>query len=303
LQEAAKFVRDFKSLAKEADESLDKQNSLELKIERLLKESVSHDIMSIMQNGFVDVPSDLQTELDHTKEKLELCITKKEKEYVVLWNNCHLKTTYKNLFDSITSNRAHAKLYDLIYENAQLSAWVFENTSESMKNTSGTSVTPHVDKPKLGAVTPHSKKLHASIPSHSVPQPREFNVIKHRNRHVIAKENVSSNTVTASSTWLVHTARTRRPQPKGNTRNARVPSASKSSKVKKNVTVEDHRMTLSLSKNQKSMSSECNNIKLAIQNDKSEIFYDTCKQCLVTTNHDACLPSSMNALNSRANNM
>nr|GEZ31516.1 hypothetical protein [Tanacetum cinerariifolium] len=33
LQEAAKFVRDFKSLVKEADESLDKQKSLELKIE------------------------------------------------------------------------------------------------------------------------------------------------------------------------------------------------------------------------------------------------------------------------------
>nr|GEV90571.1 hypothetical protein [Tanacetum cinerariifolium] len=59
LQEAAKFVRDFKSLAKEADESLDKQKSLELKIERLLKASVYHDIMSIVQNSFVDVPSDL----------------------------------------------------------------------------------------------------------------------------------------------------------------------------------------------------------------------------------------------------
>nr|GEX93767.1 retrovirus-related Pol polyprotein from transposon TNT 1-94 [Tanacetum cinerariifolium] len=45
LQEATKFVRDFKSLAKEADESLDKQKSLELKIERLLKASVSHDII------------------------------------------------------------------------------------------------------------------------------------------------------------------------------------------------------------------------------------------------------------------
>nr|GEV04328.1 hypothetical protein [Tanacetum cinerariifolium] len=59
LQEAAKFVRDFKSLAKEVDESLDKQKSLELKIERLLKASVSQDIMSIVQNGFVDAPSDL----------------------------------------------------------------------------------------------------------------------------------------------------------------------------------------------------------------------------------------------------
>nr|GFA37869.1 hypothetical protein [Tanacetum cinerariifolium] len=71
------------SLAKEADESLDKQKSLELEIERLLKASVSHDIMSIVQNGFVDVPSDLQTELDCTKEKLKHCIIKKEKEYVV----------------------------------------------------------------------------------------------------------------------------------------------------------------------------------------------------------------------------
>nr|GEY97135.1 hypothetical protein [Tanacetum cinerariifolium] len=83
--------------------------------------------------------------------------------------------------DSITSNWAHAKLHNLVYENAQLRARVFENTSESMNNTSGMSVTPHVDKPKLSAVTPHSKKLHASIPSHFVPQPREFNVVKHRN--------------------------------------------------------------------------------------------------------------------------
>nr|GFD26073.1 hypothetical protein [Tanacetum cinerariifolium] len=126
-----------------------------------------------------------------------------------------------------------------------------------MDNTSGTSVTPHVNKPKLSAVTPHFKKLHASMPSHSVPQPREFNFMKHKNviapgmfkinPYQTSRENVSSNTVTASSIGLVHTARTRRPEPKGNTRNARVPSASESSEVKKNVTIEDHRRTLLLS--------------------------------------------------------
>nr|GEU53504.1 hypothetical protein [Tanacetum cinerariifolium] len=382
------FVRDFKSLAKEADESLDKQKSLELEIERLLKVSVSHDIMSVVQNSLVDVPFDLRTKLDRTKEKLKLCIIKKEKEYVVLWNNwytkceeykydkisydktyndmqqkverlqaqlrdlkgkssntpsvsntfdplnqkleskivelefqvvnyereiSHPKTTYKNLFDSIKSNRAHAKLHDLIFENAKLRAWLFENTSESMKNISGTSVTPHVDKPKLSVVTPLSKKLHVSMPSHSVPQPREFNVVKHRN--VIAsgmfkinpsqtpRENVNSDTATASSIGLVHTTRTRRPQLKGKTRNARIPSASKSSEVKKNVTVEEHRRTLLLSKNRKTMSSECNNIKLVIRNDKSKIVCDTCKQCLVTANHDACLTPSVNVLNSRANKL
>nr|GEV10219.1 uncharacterized mitochondrial protein AtMg00810-like [Tanacetum cinerariifolium] len=189
LQEAAKFIRDFKSLVKETDESLDKQKSLELEIKRLLKSSVSHDVMSVVQNGFFDVPSDLQTELDRTKEKLELCIIKRKKN---------------TLFFGII----------------------------------GTSVTPHVDKPKLIDVTPHSKKLHASIPSHSVPQPREFNVMKHCNviapkmfkinlpqtsrvdmvphkqssaiirtnpitnfqRHVTVKENVSSDTVNAYST-------------------------------------------------------------------------------------------------------
>nr|GFA65542.1 putative ribonuclease H-like domain-containing protein [Tanacetum cinerariifolium] len=109
--------------------------------------------------------------------------------------------------------------------------------------------------------------------------------------------------VTASSTGLVHTARTKRPQPKGNTRNDRIPSASKSSEVKKNVIVEDHRRTLLLSKNKKSMSSECNNIKLAIRNENFEIVCDTCKQCLVTANHDTCFPSSVNVLNSHANNL
>nr|GEV30084.1 hypothetical protein [Tanacetum cinerariifolium] len=325
-----------KFLNKEADESLDKQKSLELEIERLLKASVSHDIMSIVQNGFVDIPSDLRTELDEKKiVELEFQVV----NYVREIN--HLKTTYKNLFDSIKSNRAHAKLHDFIFENTKLRARLFKNTSESMKNTSGTSVTPHVDKPKLSDVTPHSKNLHASTQSHFVPQPSEFNVVRHRNviapgmfkinpsqthrvdlmpnkqssasirtnpitnsqRHVIVKENVSSNMATASSTELVHTARTRRPQPKGNTRNAKVPSASKSSEVKKIVTVEDHRRTLLLSINWKTMSSECNNIKLAIRNDKSKIVFDTCKQCLVTANHDACLTPSVNVLNSHENKL
>nr|GEX09808.1 hypothetical protein [Tanacetum cinerariifolium] len=156
-----------------------------------------------------------------------------------------------------------------------------------MVNYEGTSVTPQVDKPKLIAVTPYLKKLHALIPSHSVPQPREFNVVKHSN--VIApgmfkidpsqtsRENVSSDVVNSSSIGLVHTTRTRRPQPKGNIRNDRVLSASKSGEAKKNVIVEDHLRNLSLSKNQKTMSSE--------------------------PNHDACLLSFVNALNSRANNM
>nr|GEW78539.1 retrovirus-related Pol polyprotein from transposon TNT 1-94 [Tanacetum cinerariifolium] len=47
LKEAAKFVGDFKSLAKEADESLAKHKALELEIKRLLRAVFCHDIMSV----------------------------------------------------------------------------------------------------------------------------------------------------------------------------------------------------------------------------------------------------------------
>ncbi|GKB94036.1 hypothetical protein Tco_0980173, partial [Tanacetum coccineum] len=87
VKEAAKFVRDFKSLAKEAGDSLDKIKALKFEIERLLRAVFSQDIIDIMQNNSVVNTSDLQTELDCTKEKLETCVIKKDKEYYVLWND------------------------------------------------------------------------------------------------------------------------------------------------------------------------------------------------------------------------
>nr|GFC53745.1 hypothetical protein [Tanacetum cinerariifolium] len=78
LKEVAKFVGDFKSLAKEADSSLAKPKHLELEIKRLLKAVVSQDIISVVQNASVVDSSDLQTELKRTKERFEKCIIKKE---------------------------------------------------------------------------------------------------------------------------------------------------------------------------------------------------------------------------------
>ncbi|GKF61063.1 hypothetical protein Tco_0181117, partial [Tanacetum coccineum] len=71
LKKAAKFVRDFKYLAKEADESLAKHKALELEIKRLLRAVVNQDIMSIVQNPSVIDSSNLQTQLEHTKERFE----------------------------------------------------------------------------------------------------------------------------------------------------------------------------------------------------------------------------------------
>nr|GEX73007.1 retrovirus-related Pol polyprotein from transposon TNT 1-94 [Tanacetum cinerariifolium] len=69
LKEAAKFVEDFKYLAKEADDSLATHKALELEIKRLLKAVVSQDIMNIVQKESVVDTSDLQTELEHALSK------------------------------------------------------------------------------------------------------------------------------------------------------------------------------------------------------------------------------------------
>ncbi|GKF42575.1 hypothetical protein Tco_0125917 [Tanacetum coccineum] len=70
LKEAAKFVRDFKSLVKEADESLVKHKALELEIERLLRAVVNQDIMSVVQNNSVlKIIELLQAQLGDLKGK------------------------------------------------------------------------------------------------------------------------------------------------------------------------------------------------------------------------------------------
>ncbi|GJR67862.1 hypothetical protein Tco_0013927 [Tanacetum coccineum] len=106
LKEATKFVRDFKSLANEADESLANHKALESEIERLLRAVVSHDIMSIVQNPTVVETSDLQTELERTKERFENCIIKKENEYAKLWNDWYKKCE-ECKYDKISYDKAY----------------------------------------------------------------------------------------------------------------------------------------------------------------------------------------------------
>ncbi|GKD87541.1 hypothetical protein Tco_1358695 [Tanacetum coccineum] len=267
--EAAKFVRDFQSLAKEADESLAKHKALELEIERLLRAVVSQDIMSIVQNNSVVNTSNLQTELERTKERFENCIIKKENEYVKPWNdwykkceeckydkisydkayndmqqkiewlqaqlgdqkgkskdtpcvlnyakeNAHLKTIYKNLFDSIKVTQAQTKeiidslqdkLHDTIYENAKLRAQLFHKVSEQKDTNKGTSVNtqfskqsilgkpPSSSKPKIYSITPFPKStvipkvgksnaLSKPVTSNSAPSSCESTAVN--NERVIA---------------------------------------------------------------------------------------------------------------------
>ncbi|GJV46326.1 hypothetical protein Tco_1430862 [Tanacetum coccineum] len=322
LKEAAKFVRDFKSLAKEADESLAKHKALEFEIERLLRAVVSQDIMSIVQSNSVVDTSNLQTELDRTKEKLENCIIKKEKEYVVLWNNWYTKCE-ECKYDKISYDKAYndmqqkierlqAQLGDLKgkskdtpcesdtldslsqkleNENVELEFQVLNYAKENahLKTTyknlfDSINVTRAQTKTIIDSL---QNKLHDTIYENAKLRAQLFDKVSEQK----------------DTTKVDNTAKTRRPQPRSNTKNDRVPSASKSSCIKnKEVEVEEHHRNLLLSKNKKHMSSECNNVKLAIRNDKSEVVCAMCKQCLITANHDVCVLNYVNGMNSRDSN-
>nr|GEY83617.1 hypothetical protein [Tanacetum cinerariifolium] len=81
--------------------------------------------------------------------------------------------------------------------------------------------------------------------------------------------------------------KTRRPQPRSNIKNDRVPSTSKSSQSKKKeAEVEEHHRNLLFSKNNKHISSVCNNVKIDSQDVISKVVCAMCKQCLIFVNHD-----------------
>ncbi|GKE77853.1 hypothetical protein Tco_1543973 [Tanacetum coccineum] len=108
-------------------------------------------------------------------------------------------------------------------------------------------------------------------------------------------QQANSNSSGFSPTRVNNTAKTIRPQ------HARVHSKSKSSCLSNIVKkLEENQRNSPIPKTQKHKSSECNNIKLAIRNAKSEVVCAMCKQCFVTANHDVCMLNYVNGMNSRA---
>nr|GEW51667.1 hypothetical protein [Tanacetum cinerariifolium] len=323
--------------------------ALELEIECLLKAFVSHDIMIIVQNESVVDTSDLQTELEYTRNPLSRKLENEnvELEFRVLnyaRENAYLKATYKNLFDSISVSRAQTKttiaslqneLQSNIYKNAKLRTQLFKKVSDQKDNTQDSSENTKFAKqpivenlPKIGETNALSKPVTSNLVSTpqeskgmnndkviapgmfkinpnktsmeakkvpntvrasnrtkliTVSQPPVFtrkdtsreekhvpNSVNASNRTkpitvsqppVITKKNVNSDLNILSSTRIDNT-KTRRPQPRSNTKNDRVPFASKSSQSKnKEAEVEAHHRNLLLSKNNKHISSACNNIQ------------------------------------------
>nr|GEU35083.1 hypothetical protein [Tanacetum cinerariifolium] len=210
LKEAAKFVGNFKSLAKEADESLAKHKALELEIKRLLRavDKAYKDMQQKIEllqaqlgdpkgkskdtSCLSDTRNPLYHKLGNENVELEFQILNYAKE------NAHCKTTYKNLFDSIYVSRTQAKtiiafmqheLQNTIYENAKLRAQLFKKVSVKKDNTRGTSTNTKFAKQSILGKPPMLGEIHAlskPITSNLVSTPQESKVVKN-DKNVISK--------------------------------------------------------------------------------------------------------------------
>nr|GFB00454.1 hypothetical protein [Tanacetum cinerariifolium] len=276
LAQETKFVGDFKSLAKQANDSLAKHKALELEIERLLRAV--------------------------------------ENEYAKLWNDWYKKCE-ECKFDKISYDKAYKDMQQKIERlHAQLGDLKGKSKDYVQKdNIRGTSTNTKFAKQSILGKPPKVGEIHAlskTVTSNSIPTPQESKVVKNdkvvalgmfrinpfktsrEEKHVtnnvrasarikpitvsqppvITKKDVNSDSNGLSSTEIDNT-KTRRPQPRSNTKNDRVPYASKSSRSKnKGVEVEEHHRNLLLSKNTKHMPSAWNlNGYNAVQNIRNQV--------------------------------
>nr|GEU51889.1 retrovirus-related Pol polyprotein from transposon TNT 1-94 [Tanacetum cinerariifolium] len=302
-KKATKFVRDFKSLAKEADESLAKHKTLELEIEHLLRAVVSQDIISVVQNNYVDETSNLQTEPERTKEQFENSYNDMQQKIERLQAQLgDLKGKSKDT--SCVSYTLNPLSWKLENENVELEFQVSDQKDTACSKSVNTKFTKQSilgKPPKVGMfrINPFKPSMEEKHVPNKVRASIRTKLITVSQPPIITKKVVNSDSNGLSPTGVDNT-KTRRPQPRSNTKNDRVPSASKSSQSKnKEVEVEEHHRILLLSRNKKHMSSECNNVKLATQNVKSKVVCAMCKQCLNSVNHDMCLLNYVNGVSSR----
>nr|GEW24408.1 Gag-Pol polyprotein [Tanacetum cinerariifolium] len=241
-EEAAKFVRDFKSLANEADASLAKHKALELEIKCLLKA------------------------VDTSKN------TKFAKQPIV-----------ENL--------------PKVGETNALSKPVTSNSVSTPQESKGVN-NDKVIAPGMFKINPFKTSREEKHVPNTVSAIARTKPITVSQPPVITKKNVNSDLNGLSSTGVDNT-KTKRPQSRSNIKHDRVPSVSKSSRSKnKEAEVEEHHRNLLLSKNNKHISSACNNIKIDSQDIISKVVCAMCNKCLISINHDKCLHNYVNGKNS-----
>nr|GEZ39025.1 uncharacterized mitochondrial protein AtMg00810-like [Tanacetum cinerariifolium] len=227
--------------------------------------------------------------LNYARENAYLKATYKNLFDSISVSRAQTKTVIASFQNELQSN---------IYKNAKLRTQLFKKVSDQKDNTQDTSKNTKFTKqpivenlPKIG----QTNALSNSVTSNSVSTPQESKGVNNdkviapeifrinsfktsrEEKHVpntvrasagtkpitvsqppvITKKDVNSDLYGLSSTGVDNT-KTRRPQPRSNTKNDRVPSASKSSRSKnKEAKVEEHHTNLLLSKNNKHISSAC----------------------------------------------
>nr|GEZ48204.1 hypothetical protein [Tanacetum cinerariifolium] len=258
LKEAAKFVGDFKSLAKEADASLAKHKILKLDIEHLLKAVL-----------FKKVSDQKDKNQDSSKN------TKFAKQPI-------------------------AEIFPKISETNALSKPVTSNSVSTPHESKGVNnakvIALGMFRISLKKVFREAKKVPNTVSASSRTKP-----IIVSQPSVITKKGMNSNSNGFSSIRLDNT-KIRRPQPRSNTKNDRVPSKSKSSRSKnKEVKVEEHHRNLLLSKKNKPSSSAFNHDVCLnyVNGKKSRGRKHKANKCLISVNHDKCLHNYVNGKNSR----
>nr|GEX78033.1 uncharacterized mitochondrial protein AtMg00810-like [Tanacetum cinerariifolium] len=261
-----------------------------------------------------DTRNPLYQKLENENVELEFQVLNYARE------NAHLKATYKNLFDSISVSCAQTKsiiaslqneLQSNIYKNVKLKTQLFKNVSDQKDNTQDASANTKFAKQPVVENLPKVEMFRINLDETSREAKKVPNTVRASARtkpitvsqpHVITKKYVNSDLNGLSSTGVDNT-KTRKPQPRSNTKNDSVPSASKSSRSqKKEAEVEEHHRNLLLSKNNKHISSACNNIKIDSQDVISKVVCAMCKKCLISVNHDKCLSKNVNGKNSCGKN-
>nr|GEY46979.1 hypothetical protein [Tanacetum cinerariifolium] len=261
----------------------------ELEIDRLLRAVVSQDIMSVVQNNSVIDTSNLQTELKDTlnplSQKLENKNVELEFQVSVQKDNKHgTGTNTKFAKQSILGKPPKLGEIHALSKSVTSNSITTPQESKVVKNDKAIA-------PGMFRINPFKTSRKEKHVPNTVRASARTKLITVSQPPVFTKKDVNSYSDGLSSTRIDNT-KTRRPQPRSNTKNDRVPSASKNSCNKnKEVKVEEHHRNLLLFKNKKHMSSTCNNVKFSTQNVKSKVVCAMCKQCLISVNHDQCLIS------------
>nr|GEZ82312.1 retrovirus-related Pol polyprotein from transposon TNT 1-94 [Tanacetum cinerariifolium] len=306
----------FKSLAKEADEYLAKHKALELEIKRLLRAVVNRFENCIIkkENEYAKLWNDWYNKCDECKyDKISYDGAYKDMQQKIKWLQAKLgdlkgkskdtscvSDTQNQLFQKLENANVELEFQFAKQPIAEILPKIGETNALSKPVTSNYVSKPPVSKgvnndkviaPGMFRISPDKVSKDAKKVPNTVSVSTRKKPITVSQPTVITKKDMNSNLNGLSSTGLDNT-KTRRPQPRSNTKNDRVPSASKSSRSEnKEVKVEEHHRNLLLSKKNKHSS---NNSKLDSLDVISEVVCAVCKKCLNSVNHDVCLSNYVN---------